>query len=86
MGEGPNYKLEIIRLKHALIQQEANLFRQTLDIAEALSRIEKATENRAAHERAIEDYEEKIAALEKTHGKHGEKEVLAAAESASEDE
>ena len=68
MSEGPNYQLQIIRLKHSLLQQETALFKQTVDKMEACSRIRQASENEIAHQKAIADLKTQISDLENTHG------------------
>jgi len=82
MSEGPNYRLQIIRIRHSLMQQELALFKQKLDKMEALDRITHAEENEQAHKRSIDDFKKQLAELEATHGKFDAADVDAAAKAA----
>lgn len=64
----PNYHIEMQRLRHGIAQQHGNIIGQELAIMEMADRKLRMLENIAAARRAVAESEEKLKALEETHG------------------
>jgi len=71
----PNYKLEIVKMRWQIQQQQTAIDKCLVDCLEAIERIRTAQDNLAAHRHAIADYQGKLADLEKTHGPITETEI-----------
>lgn len=65
----PDYQVEQQRLRAQIAAQRSTIEAQKLSILEMTERKRKHEENILAAEKAIAEYETKLAGLEATHGK-----------------
>lgn len=64
----PNYQVEIQRLRSQILEQQATIQKQVLNVLEMKDRKERLLENIGATKRSIVDYKEKLKVLEDAHG------------------
>lgn len=65
--DGPDYKLEMQKLRVAIMTQQAQLGRYDLEVMECHSRIAQAEKNKRATEKAIAENTKNLELMEKEH-------------------
>ena len=71
----PNYQVEIQRLRSQILDQQATIQKQVLNILEMTERKTKLLENIQATKKSIVDYQGKLDSLEKAHGGLSEEDI-----------
>lgn len=64
----PNYQVEIQRVRSQILEQQATIQKQILNVLEMKDRKERLLENITATKKSIVDYKAKLKQLEDAHG------------------